>query len=147
VLNKLWGLIVFVALSGLIGCANVPPAPTLASPALPTKVMPVFKPILTATPHKYATLVPRSALEENQIEADDNFFFPAVLTVTVGSPVRWINVGDVAHNVEAIDYSWGTPFLSTGASFEHTFSTAGKYDYVCTFHAPGMRGTIVVIKK
>jgi plastocyanin len=145
--NKLWSIVLFFLVSGLIGCGGAVTAPAPTDPVTPTKVIPVFKPIPTATPYRFATTLPRSALEENTIEADDNFFFPAVLTVTVGSPVRWMHVGDVAHNVEAENRTWGTPVFSTGGTFDYVFTKEGVYAYVCTFHAPGMRGAIIVIKK
>jgi plastocyanin len=33
--------------------------------------------------------------------------------------------------------------MGTGATFTHTFATAGTFDYVCSIH-PMMRGTVVV---
>jgi len=33
--------------------------------------------------------------------------------------------------------------MGTGATFSHTFASAGTFDYVCSIH-PMMHGTVVV---
>ncbi|MBI5653761.1 MAG: hypothetical protein HZC40_25425 [Chloroflexi bacterium] len=142
-LNKLIALIALGLITLIAGCGEIASSPS----ATPTKVIPIFKPIPTSTPYQRPTLVPRTDLADNQVEVDDPFFFPAIITVTVGTTVHWLQVGDVAHNIESVDRAWGTPSLSSGGTFAYTFNSIGVYNYVCTFHAPGMRGTVYVIHK
>ena len=49
----------------------------------------------------------------------------------------------VSPAVAATDGSFHSPGLGTGATYSHTFPTAGKFDYVCSIH-PMMHGTVVV---
>jgi plastocyanin len=74
----------------------------------------------------------------------DNFAFaPTTLTVRAGSTVTWTNHDEEPHTVVATDGSFHSPGMGTGATFSHTFPTAGKFDYVCSIH-PMMHGTVVV---
>ncbi len=74
----------------------------------------------------------------------DNFAFaPATLTVRAGSTVTWTNHDEEPHTVAATDGSFHSPGMGTGATYSRTFSTAGKFDYVCSIH-PSMHGTVVV---
>lgn len=74
----------------------------------------------------------------------DNFAFaPATLTVKAGTSVTWTNRDEEPHTVVASDGSFHSPGLGTGATYSHTFPTAGKFDYVCSIH-PMMHGTVVV---
>lgn len=79
----------------------------------------------------------------NQIAIDGFAFAPATLTVRAGTTVTWINRDEEPHTVAASDGAFHSPGLGTGASFTHTFSTAGTFDYVCSIH-PMMHGTVVV---
>ncbi len=41
--------------------------------------------------------------------------------------------------------TWGSELLPPGDTYEHTFDTPGRYDYLCSPHIlPGMRGTFTV---
>lgn len=84
-------------------------------------------------------------------------FEPANVTVRPGQTVRFVQEGQVPHNVEfkdgptasALDGIRMGPFLmSQGETYEVRIDqgfSAGTYDYVCTPHASmGMTGTIVV---
>jgi len=74
----------------------------------------------------------------------DNFTFaPQALTVKPGTTVTWTNRDEEPHTVAASDGSFHSPGMGTGATFSHTFSSPGKFDYVCSIH-PMMRGTVVV---
>jgi len=80
-----------------------------------------------------------------------NTFDSGTLTVKVGSTVFWMNLdggsgGDPQiHNVI---FSTGTKAASGDLhqydSFSYTFTSAGSYSYFCSYHPPGMKGTIVV---
>jgi plastocyanin len=79
----------------------------------------------------------------NQVNIDDFAFVPLTLTVAVGTTVTWTNHDEEPHTVAAGDGSFRSPGMGTGATFSHTFSTAGKFDYICSIH-PMMHGTVVV---
>jgi len=73
-----------------------------------------------------------------------NFAFsPQKVVIPVGGSVTWTNSDDVAHTATASDNSFDSGNLANGQSFTHTFSKAGKYAYICSYH-PNMTGTIVV---
>jgi plastocyanin len=86
---------------------------------------------------------PAPPVNGNQVNIDDFAFVPLTLTVPVGTTVTWTNHDEEPHTVAASDGSFHSPGMGTGASYSHTFSAAGKFDYVCSIH-PMMRGTVVV---
>ena len=73
----------------------------------------------------------------------DFAFAPDVLTVPTGSTVTWSNADGFAHTVAATDASFVSDSLTTGATFQHTFDTAGTFTYLCGIH-PSMAGTVIV---
>jgi plastocyanin len=76
--------------------------------------------------------------------AIQNFAFsPTTVTVKAGSTVTWTNQDQDAHTVTAMAGPFHSPTLNTGQSFHYTFTTAGRYDYLCTIH-PFMTATVVV---
>lgn len=84
----------------------------------------------------------------NGVYMQDLTFDPDNLTVAVGTTVTWTNKDVYTHTVI---YSSGpdSAFSDTvvvGASFQHTFKTAGTYQYYCGIHGTpttGMHATIV----
>ncbi|MDG1433874.1 MAG: plastocyanin/azurin family copper-binding protein [Saprospiraceae bacterium] len=78
-------------------------------------------------------------------------FSPTNLTISVGQTVQWVNTGG-NHNVNGTTAtypnnpeSFGNA-VSSGWTFEHTFLTAGSYDYQCDPHIGlGMVGTVTVM--
>ena len=71
-------------------------------------------------------------------------FKPAEITINAGDTVTWTNEDSVGHDVTGDDFKSGAAGgLGNGDTFEHTFDTAGTFDYVCTVH-PGMEGTVKV---
>jgi plastocyanin len=86
---------------------------------------------------------PAAPVSGNQVNIDGFAFVPATLTVSAGTTVTWTNRDEEPHTVAASDGSFHSPGMGTGATFTHTFSTAGTFDYVCSIH-PMMHGTVVV---
>jgi len=107
------------------------------------------------------------------VEMTDGLVFdPDQLTISVDETVVWETVGSVGHSVTAYedeipdgaDYFASGGFdteqaardayapgdtdagdVPAGESYEHTFETAGTYEYFCIPHeASGMLGTIQV---
>lgn len=71
----------------------------------------------------------------------DFTFTPATLEIKPGTRVTWVNLDDTTHNI--VGPNMESPFLEVGDAFSYTFSQAGTFTYVCTFHH-GMTGTIQV---
>lgn len=76
--------------------------------------------------------------------AIQNFAFsPTTVTVKAGTTVTWTNRDQDTHTVTAMAGPFHSPTLNTGQSFHYTFTTPGRYDYLCTVH-PFMTATVVV---
>lgn len=106
----------------------------------------------TRAPKKFARVATNNstAAEPTIVQVSSFKFEPKVLTVKVGTTVRWINKGGW-HTVEADNGSFkSTELKSENSFFDHRFDKAGKFPYHCTFHgAKGgkdMAGTIIVQK-
>lgn len=80
--------------------------------------------------------------ESSVIKIDGCMFFPTIARVPVGTSVRFLNTGEVPHNVTGVSGAWGGE-LPTGGELRQTFSAPGAYPFACTLH-PGMNGAIVV---
>lgn len=78
--------------------------------------------------------------EPGTVLVDDNVFRPETVEVGVGDTVTWDFVGATLHNVTGDGFK--SKNLKDG-TFEHTFNSAGSYEYVCTLH-PGMNGEVIV---
>ena len=85
------------------------------------------------------------------VEVDDDYFVhegrPSTVTVHKGDKVEWEWEGKNLHNVTV--KKGPVKFHSkdkTKGSFEKRLRTVGTYKIVCTFHAPGMRMTLKVVK-
>ncbi len=106
------------------------------NPATPT-------PTPDPTPTPSATPPSVTAPDVEPLDIVDFAFDPTSVEIPAGTTVLWTNTGAAPHTVSAEDGSFGSEMLATGASFEHTFSTAGSYAYLCQVH-PEMTGTVVV---
>jgi plastocyanin len=84
-----------------------------------------------------------AAVAGDAVSIDNFAFAPATLTIHAGGTVTWTNHDEEPHTVAAVDGSFHSPGMGTGATYSHTFPTAGKFDYVCSIH-PMMHGTVVV---
>jgi len=91
---------------------------------------------------------PIVARADTSISIVDNSFSPQTITIAPGETVTWTNNGTMQHTVTADDGSYDSGSLNPGASFSHTFTSAGTFPYHCTFHGAaggvGMSGTIIV---
>jgi len=73
-----------------------------------------------------------------------NFAFaPASASVAAGGKVTWTNSDTTAHTVTFDDGSADSGNLAAGATFDHTFATAGTFAYHCTIHS-SMKGSVTV---
>lgn len=61
----------------------------------------------------------------------------------MGDTVVWRNTGSLQHTVTSEDGAFDSGLMDAGAVFEHTFDSAGAYNYRCTPH-PWMKATVRV---
>jgi glucose/arabinose dehydrogenase/plastocyanin len=95
-----------------------------------------------------------SALRAATVHVDiiDFGFSPQDVTVTVGDTVTWVNTGSYNHTTTSgttaggphPDGLWDSGYLSSGASYSHTFTQVGTYPYYCAPHYTHMTGTVTV---
>ena len=78
-----------------------------------------------------------------KVEIKGFAFNPKDVTVKAGATVTWTHADDASHTVTADDDSFKSDTLSRGATFSHTFDTAGTFAYHCSIHTT-MTGTVVV---
>ena len=82
------------------------------------------------------------------VDATDGLVFvPAAATARIGDVIEFKNTGSVAHTVTFQDGNDGCltdATLAPGATWEIKFTAAGTYNYLCTIHAPNMKGEITV---
>jgi plastocyanin len=57
--------------------------------------------------------------------------------------VKWTNNDAIAHTVTSNTGAFDSGNMAAGATYSYTFSTAGTYNYHCTYHS-GMTGTVMV---
>jgi plastocyanin len=84
----------------------------------------------------------------NAVYMQDLTFNPVELDVAAGATVTWTNQDIYTHTVI---YSAGpdsafSDTVAAGATFRHTFKTAGTYQYYCILHGTptsGMHATVV----
>ena len=68
-------------------------------------------------------------------------FSPATLEVKKGDVVEWKNDDLIPHTATSPEFDSGA--LKSGQSWRQTFSDAGSFPYICTFH-PQMKGVVIV---
>ena len=111
------------------------PAPASAPSAAPTTA---------ATPSAQAGPAATSSAS-NIIEMQDNRYAPSKLTVQVGTTVTFKNTGLNTHNATSLTGVWDSGLLTTGQTFQYTFTTPGTYKFICSQHfLEGMTGTLTV---
>jgi plastocyanin len=87
--------------------------------------------------------------EAVEVEIKDFAFNPDSVDVPAGSTVTWTNADSAGHDVTKTggpgpEFSSGDPGgMQQGDTYEETFETAGKIDYVCTVH-PQMKASLNV---
>ena len=79
-----------------------------------------------------------SAATTHEVRVEDDEFLPRTITVAPGDTIVWTNYGS-DHTVIADDGSFtststGDVSIPPGASFSHTFESAGRFPYYCQLH-------------
>ena len=75
-------------------------------------------------------------------------YVPVTVTVAKGGTVTWTNNDPTPHTVTSTSVPLGASNFDSGQmnytkTYQHTFTVAGTYQYVCSYH-PWMHGTIIV---
>ena len=72
-----------------------------------------------------------------------NFAFtPSSVSISVNDSVKWTWAGS-PHSTTSDTALWESGVLGTGATFTHTFTSAGSFPFHCSVH-PFMTGTVAV---
>jgi plastocyanin len=79
----------------------------------------------------------------NTVTIQSMAFSPSTITITAGATVKWTNNDAIAHTVTSNTGAFDSGNMAAGATYSYTFSTAGTYNYHCTYHS-GMTGTVMV---
>ena len=125
-------LAIVLAVGGgiLAGCGNPASAAALGSSGLGTA------PVQNAP-------VPTNPVATNTVTIQNFAFAPATVTIKAGSTLTWTNQDQEPHTVSAMAGPFHSPTLNTGQSYHYTFTTPGRFEYLCTIH-PFMTATVVV---
>jgi plastocyanin len=80
------------------------------------------------------------------VEVVDFDFMPGTTQIAVGDSVRWTftNGGHTTTSSRGQPDRWDSGTRGAGETFEKTFATPGRYEYVCRPHASFMRGVVQV---
>ncbi|MEP6684540.1 MAG: cupredoxin family copper-binding protein [Parafilimonas sp.] len=79
----------------------------------------------------------------NTVSIKNFAFSVSSLSVAKGTAVTWTNNDATTHTVTADDASFDSGNIAPGATFSHTFSTAGTVAYHCSIHT-NMKANVVV---
>jgi plastocyanin len=90
-----------------------------------------------------------TASKRTSVSVKDDFFSPKSKTVTSGTTVTWRWRGSDPHNVRFRKVPSGASkrgsHTQESGRFSRTFTTRGRYRYVCTIHEDlGMTGAVRV---
>jgi plastocyanin len=69
-----------------------------------------------------------------RVSIQSSSYSPADLTVMASGTVLWNNIDGNVHTVTADNGAFDSGDIQPGASFTHTFETAGPYTYYCKYH-------------
>lgn len=120
---------------------NPTPTPTSQPQQTPVPPAPVPTPEPTPTPEPEPVPQPEPP-KTYSINIQNMAFSPSSLTIKAGDTVVWTNSESISHTATGSTFDSGT--LSKGGSFSFTFTQAGTFSYICSFH-PGMSGQIIVL--
>jgi nitrite reductase (NO-forming) len=92
-----------------------------------------------------ATYQPNDAPDEFAASENPPDYSINYLTVPLGATVTWTDDDPgVPHTVTAVDGSFDSGLIQSGASYSHTFTSPGVFEYFCTLH-PWMRAKVEVV--
>jgi len=109
----------------------------------------IFSIGLFAVPQAFADVTIENAAGSSTPGCEPDCFIPSTVVITVGGTVTWENTDTMAHTsssgtpADGPDGVFDSSLVMAGASFSHTFDSAGTFDYFCMVH-PWMTGTVIV---
>jgi plastocyanin len=74
-------------------------------------------------------------------------FDPPAIRVPAGTTVTWQNSDNFTHSVSVSGGAFPVLNLSPGQSGTIPFDQPGTYEYICTYHAQDMTGTVIVVAR
>jgi len=86
-------------------------------------------------------VAPAIASAVTQVSMRNLQFYPVTIELKQGDVVEWKNDDLVPHTATSASFNSGT--IIVGQSWRHTFTDAGKFPYVCSFH-PQMKGLVII---
>ena len=105
----------------------------------------------TPTTREYWVYTVVLGFNDTLVNQPHDGFYPDSLTANKGDTVR-IHFFNTEDEAERHTFTIGAPYninqdinWQTNVTFEFTASTAGMFTYLCSFHQPTMRGTLVVL--
>ena len=134
-----WGVLIFIV--GFLHGRQMSNLATGAAQSLTRESAPLAQTTATAPPPAQTHENPAGI---TQVTIRLVKFSPEIIEIKTGQTVEWTNDDLTPHTVTsqgAGDLDSGS--IDAGASWRHTFTRAGTFQYYCTFH-PDMKGTVVV---
>jgi plastocyanin len=113
-------------LSRYFGRRQAPPPPPAAAPSAPGD---------TSAAARTGTMA-RAAIKSLA-------FQPSRIEITTGTTVAWTNSDPLQHTVTAVDRSFDSGLIPSGAVWRYTFTKPGTYQFFCQPH-PFMKGVVIV---
>ena len=87
-------------------------------------------------------------VETAQVSMPPSYRFdPPAIQVPAGTTVTWRNSDNFTHSVSVVDGKFPLLNLSPGQSGAIIFDQPGAYNYICTYHAQDMKGTVIVVAR
>jgi plastocyanin len=78
-----------------------------------------------------------------EVTVRDSCFGPVLARITPGTELRWVNRGQIPHNIVEASGLKQAQDLQPGGTVTMNFAQAGAFVYYCAFH-PGMTGAVFV---
>ena len=123
-------------MDGMMGSLLIVNGGELAPPFAP---LPEGKPCPTMPMNQPPTPQPNTV----NVQIVNDQFNPASVTIKAGDTVHWVWAGQ-NHSTTSDTNIWDSGVHSQPFTFDHTFNSAGRFGYHCSFHGPTMHGTINV---
>jgi len=79
----------------------------------------------------------------NEVFIQNLEFTPATITVSAGTKITWTNKDGVPHTVTSNTKVFDSGSIAPNGTFSFTFTTAGSFQYFCSFHT-SMTAKVVV---
>jgi len=130
-----WGVVIFIA--GFLHGRQMSNLATGAAGSVIRESAPVAQTAAPAQTHENPAGITQVTIRLVK-------FSPETIEIKARQTVEWTNDDLTPHTVTsqgAGDLNSGS--IDAGASWRHTFTQAGSFQYYCTFH-PEMKGTVVV---